>query len=67
MRTAWSRNPVPASRLSCQTTRIGHHGTLAEPWGNRPYVDITFLDTNRVRWHLDSRAVLKRLRSDPAV
>jgi hypothetical protein len=37
------------------------------PKGNPPYVDITFLDTNRVRWHLDSRAVLKRLRSDPAV
>jgi hypothetical protein len=26
--------PVPASRASCQTTRIGHHGTLTEPWGS---------------------------------
>src|SRR5215218_913420 len=32
MRTAWSPVPVPASRSSCQTTRIGHHGTLTEPW-----------------------------------
>src|SRR5215218_8926174 len=31
MRTAWSPGPVPASRSSCQTTRIGHHGTLTEP------------------------------------
>ena len=31
MRTAWSLVPVPVSRSSCQTTRIGHHGTLTEP------------------------------------
>src|SRR5829696_9850928 len=31
MRTAWSPVPVPVSRSSCQTTRIGHHGTLTEP------------------------------------
>jgi hypothetical protein len=32
MRTAWSPVPVPVSRSACQTTRIGHHGTLTEPW-----------------------------------
>jgi hypothetical protein len=37
------------------------------PGGDPPYVELTFLDTNRMRWNLDSRAVLKRLRSDPAV
>src|SRR4029450_12690552 len=31
MRTAWSPVPVSASHPSCQTTRIGHHGTLTEP------------------------------------
>lgn len=33
------------------------------PDGLPPYVSITFLDTNRVPWSLDSRAVLKRLKS----
>jgi hypothetical protein len=30
------RSPVPApvSHPSCQTTRIGHHSTLTEPWGS---------------------------------
>jgi hypothetical protein len=32
MRTAWFPVPVPVSRPSCQTTRTGHHGTLAGPW-----------------------------------
>jgi hypothetical protein len=32
MRTAWSPVPVPVSPSSCQTTRIGHQGTLTEPW-----------------------------------
>jgi hypothetical protein len=32
MRTAWSPAPVPVSHPSCQTTRIGHHGTLTGPW-----------------------------------
>jgi hypothetical protein len=31
MRTAWSRNLVSVSHLSCQTTLIGHNGTLPEP------------------------------------
>jgi hypothetical protein len=32
MRTAWSGNPVPASRPSRQITLIGHNDTLPEPW-----------------------------------
>jgi hypothetical protein len=32
--SAWSRNPVPASHPSGQTTLVGHHGTLTEPWAN---------------------------------
>ena len=31
MRTAWSPVPVPVSHPACQTTHIGHHGTLTEP------------------------------------
>jgi hypothetical protein len=31
---------VPASPASCQTTLIGHNGTLPEPWGVRSAANV---------------------------
>jgi hypothetical protein len=36
------------------------------PGDDPPFIDITFLDSNRIRWSLDSRATLKRLKPDPS-
>jgi hypothetical protein len=48
MRTPWSLVPVPVSRSSCQITRIGHHGTLTEPWGLQTPPALLHRDPNPV-------------------
>jgi hypothetical protein len=58
MRTAWSLVPVPVSRSSCQTTRIGHHGTLTEPCFTGSFRGPVFIDfLGRLLWDCGGRKV----------
>jgi hypothetical protein len=67
-----SAEPDDAPRLLVEMGTVPAHETAdyglsdAEfpPGEDPPYLAISFLDTNRVGWSLDSRAILKRRKPD---
>lgn len=68
-----ARGPGNGPTLSIEFGTVAAHDTVDyglpeeefQPLGDHPFVDVTFIDARRMRWRVDSKAVLKRLGPAP--